>query len=636
MGLRRVYLILAWFCDRPDAATAVDAGLDRFRRAAAPLIPKSYLRRQFGGRDWGVLVLHAPQTGAYRWPVVAEDGPVAAVSLGLPVGIDTTGGPVGLAQRLLAGEEIHATVVPPFTFIAAERDSRVVIQQDWLGMGRLFTGSAEGITAYCTRPSLVATFLGTPREPDVAGWLSYTASGQFGGDSSPIRGVRLMRPGERVTARPRPAGGWQLTAEIRRNTDDVVADGVAAQERGVEAAVELAAEGMLATAASIYDLYDGDLNIGLSGGKDSRVIAAAFLAAGKPVSFNTNEDIAAEGTTARRLLEIVRDKRGLDPPHRVFRAGRPADVLAQGLYERTERLQSLYDFQFPSSYIERRAVPRQLPAQGSPTISGVGGEIAVGYWYPDDDSTDLDFAVARATAIDHLAATTPPGAMSGEAIAEERARVGAIVDRGAELGVRGQALGDFVYLVERDRRWFSSAYVYGVISPFLSPAVVAASFALTAAEKRRWALHHGVLARFMPEWSHVPFVDAKNAGPSTATAVWDGDGIRVISDLLDTTGGPLTGLVRPDRVRAALEKCVAGATRGRNAVLLRQFTYLAVATRTLQPDAVRKTRPTTYRAMTAKPKKDPALLKAAARRMRFVRRTRVGRWLWSTARRLLR
>ena len=395
LGLRRVYLLLAWFSDRPDAATPVDAGLRRFHRAAAPLIPKSYVRRQFGGRDWGVLVLHAPQTGAYRWPVVAEDGPVAAVSLGLPVGIDTTGGPVGLAKRLLAGEEIHATVVPPFTFIAAERDARVAIQQDWLGMGRLFTGNADGITAYCTRPSLVATFLGGTREPDVEGWLSYTASGQFGGDTSPIRGVRLMRPGERVTARLRSAGGWHLASEIRRCADDVVADGVAAQGRGLDAAVELAAEGMLATATSIYDLYGGNLNVGLSGGKDSRVIAAAFLAAGKPVEFNTNEDIAAEGTTARHLLDIVRDKRGLNPPHRVFRAGRPADVLAKGLYERTERLQRLYDFQFPSSYIERRAVSRQLPLEGKPTISGVGGEIAVAYWYPDDDGTDLDFAAGR-------------------------------------------------------------------------------------------------------------------------------------------------------------------------------------------------------------------------------------------------
>lgn len=626
---------MAWFADRPEAAQAARTGLRRFDRAAAPLIPPTYLRRQVGGPDWGLLVLHAPESGAYRWSVLAQDGPVTAVSMGLPVGIDTSGGPIGLARRLLAGDEIHATVVPPFTFIAAQGDDRVAIQQDWLGMGRLFTARANGITVYCTRPSLAATVLSGTREPDLEGWLSYTSSGQFGGDSSPIRGVRLMRPGERVTAHRQPAGGWRLTSEIRRCADDIVADGVAAQEHGLQAAVELAAEGMLAAAQGISDLYDGVPDIGLSGGKDSRVIAATFLATGRPVTFNTNEDHANEGVTARHLIDIVRDKRGLDPVHRCFRAGKPADVLAHGLFERTERLQNQYDFQFPSSYIERRALPRELPGERRPTISGVGGEIAVGYWYPADDSTDLDFAVARQIAIKRLAATTPPASMAREALAAERARVGAIVDHGAELGVRGQALGDYVYLVERDRRWFSSAYLHGIVSPFLSPEVVCASFAMTAADKRGWALHHGLLARFLPEWSQVPFVHGANAGRSTATAVWDGDGIRVMSDLLDTTRGPLTGLVRREAVRAALEKCVEGASAGRNAALLRQFTYLAVATHTLQPDAVRKVRPTTYRALTGQPESVPAVARAVARPMRFVRRTRVGRKVWKAVRRRL-
>jgi hypothetical protein len=40
----------------------------------------------------------------------------------------------------------------------------------------------------CTRPSLVAEFLHGRREPDLDGWPAYTASGQFGGDLSSIRG----------------------------------------------------------------------------------------------------------------------------------------------------------------------------------------------------------------------------------------------------------------------------------------------------------------------------------------------------------------------------------------------------------------------------------------------------------------
>jgi hypothetical protein len=628
-----LYVALAWFAERPDPARIVRAGLERVQAMAAPLIPDYYARHELGGADWGVRVMHSPDPGPYRWPVYAQDERVTAVSLGLPVGLDTTGGPVALAHRLLKGEEIHATVVPPFTLIAVEEDTRFAIQQDWLGMGRLFTGTADGITAFCTRPSLLAAFLWGRRRPDAAGWLAYTASGQFGGDLSPIRGVRLMKPGERVTGHRRTDGGWRLSSEIGRNADDIVADGLAAQHRGAAAAVDLAAEGMLSCASSIVDLYTDEVTIGLSGGKDSRVIAAAFLAAGTPASFETNNDQPAEGETAQRLMSILRERRGLTPQHRVSRAGAPADVLSTGLYERTTRLQDLYDFQFPSSYVERPAMPRSLPLRRSASISGVGGELAVAYWYPPDDSNDHDFDLARRTALQRLSTTTPPAAMAPDASAAERLRVTEIVDRGAAIGLRGQAICDYVYLVERDRRWFSSAYVYGVVSPFLSPAFVAASFALTAADKRRWALHHGLLDRYMPEWAGVPFVHGGNAGQSTAASVWDGDGIRVMSDLLDTTGGPLVDLIRPAAVRKALQACVSGERAAkRNAGLLRQFTYLAVATHTLEPDAVRDIRPTTYLRMT---KPVHPRLRSAARPFRFVRKSRLGRRLWSSARDVL-
>ena len=628
-----MYVALAWFADRPDAADAAVSGMERFLAAAAPLIPRSYLRHQIGGADCGVRVLHAPDNGTFRWPVYAADDRVTAVSLGLPVGLDTSGGPTALARRLLAGADVHADVVPPFSLIAVEGGDRFAIQQDWLGMGRLFTATANGITAFCSRPSLLAEFLWGTLEPDVAGWRSYVACGHFGGDSSPIRGVRLLRPGERVTGRRRRDGGWQVTAEIRRSADDIVADGVAAQAHGVDAAVKRAAEGMLATANGIYNLYNGDVTIGLSGGKDSRVIAAAFLAADKPVGFMTNVDAAAEGDTAQTLMRIVRDKRGIDPPHRLFRAGSPSTVLPVGLHERTARLQHLYDFQFPSSYVVRRATSRQLPAERTASISGVGGELAVAYWYPDDPTGDLDREVARATVIDRLNSAVPADTMAPDAFAAEHDRIAAVADRADALGLRGQAITDYVYLIERVRRWYSSAYLYGVVTPFLSPAFVTASFALSAAEKRRWALHHGLLDRFLPEWSGVPFITAVTAGPSTAAVIWDGDGVPTLCDLLDTTGGPLTQTIRPAAVREALAHCVAGASPSkRRPQLLQQFAYLAVATHTLQPDAVRDLPATTYAELIARPRRRHPLVRTATGRLRFVRRTRLGRRVWSAVR----
>jgi len=245
--------------------------------------------------------------------------------------------------------------------------------------------------------------------------------------------------------------------------------------------------------------------------------------------------------------------------------------------------------------------------------------------------------VARKTAVDRLNAAMPAAAMTAESLAAERARIGTILDHAEDLRLPGQAMTDYVYLIERVRRWYTSAYLGGVVTPFLSPAFVSASFALDAAQKRRWALHHGLLDRFRPEWSGVPFVSGARTGRSTATAVWDGDGVQAVSDLLDTTGGPLTASVRPAAVRDALAECVAGAPPARRqAALLEQFAYLAVATHTLRPDAVRATPPATYTKLSTPPKPVPAAVRAAVRRLRSVRRSRPARRAWSAIRRRLR
>jgi hypothetical protein len=55
--------------------TAKEVGIlmETFTTAAAPLVPDSYVHRQIGDCDCGVRVLHAPDRGAYRWPVFAQD-----------------------------------------------------------------------------------------------------------------------------------------------------------------------------------------------------------------------------------------------------------------------------------------------------------------------------------------------------------------------------------------------------------------------------------------------------------------------------------------------------------------------------------------------------------------------------------
>ncbi|MEV0716891.1 hypothetical protein [Asanoa sp. NPDC050611] len=618
-----MFVSLIWLSERPLSAETMAARHERFTTGASAVVPESYVSHEFGDGDWGVTVLHCADQGAYRWPTVAAEGPLIAVSLGLPVGLDATGGPVALARRLLAGEDWHTDVVPPFGLIAIETGRRVTVQQDWLGMCRLFTGSADGVTAMCTRPSLLAAFLHGAAEPDLDGWASFTVCGHFGGEFSPFRGARQLRPGERVTARRRGAGGgWRVSSEPRPAVDDVVAAGFAARQRPVRESLDAAAEAVKRTAASIHELYDDQIVLGLSGGKDSRLLAASLVAAGRLPRFATNEDTRAEGEVARQLVQLLREKRGLAPEHTFHQVGAPANVLTVGLAERTRRLQRQYDYQFPSSYTARPAQRERLPDRPrAATFTGAAGELATGYWYPPAASDVAPDQVA----VSRLLGAVPPAVAAPAAQSAERRRVTALVEHAKDLGLHDLHLIDYIYLVERVRRWYTSAYTTGMVTPFVSPGFVAATFALTAAQKRDRTMHTGLIRRLVPEWSDIPFVSVGTGG-STATRLWHGDGIEVIADLLDTAHGPITELVRRDRVVHALAKAAHGGEPDRRT--LQQFTYLAVASEQLEPGTTRPRTSATYAAVTA-PRPQPAAGwrpdPRLVARLRWVKKTRLGR-----------
>lgn len=623
-----MYVMLAWFACQGISDQARREAQLRFDNGVAEVVPDNYRRHDFGSGDWGVTALHPAGGSAYRWPMVETEGPLTAVSLGLPVGLDVSGGPVSLARRLLDGEDVHRAVVPPFGLMALDERGTVAIQQDWLGMCRIFTGTFGGVTAFCNRPSLLAAFLHGDVRPDLDGWASYTLSGNFGGDRSPVAGVRLLAPGERVTVR-RAGHGWEPARQIRYATDDLVAEAKAAEEQPLAESLDRAADAVVSTVASIHRLYDDEITLGLSGGKDSRLIAAAMIAAGRTPRFLTNEDTPAEGEVARQLVQILRDKRGLRPEHQLQLAGAPADVLTTGLRDRGRRLQRMYDYQFPSSYLVRPAVSDRLVDRYQPaTVTGAAGELATGYWYP---AAGTEGASSPDKALDHLLSAVPADVAADAVVTAERARVGALLDHGRDLGLHDLRLIDYLYLVERVRRWYTSAYAVGMVTPFLAPGFVAATFALTPEQKRDRLLHNGLIERLVPEWAGVPFVSV-STGRSTATRIWDGDGLRTIADLLDTAHGPLTELVRRPAVEEALH---TAARRGRpNPRTLQQFTWLALASHELEPAAVRPSTGATYARIAPPPAPRQPARGVLGHGLRWIKRAPLGNRLVAVVRRV--
>ncbi|WP_155373257.1 asparagine synthetase B family protein [Catellatospora vulcania] len=559
---------------------------ERVDAALAPVVPESYVRHRCAGDGWGVLAGHSADWSSWRWPLVAQDGDVTAVSFGVPVGADVSGGPTRMAGRLLAGEDVHAPVVPPFGLLAV-RDGRAELQQDWLGMCRIFVGRTDDFVVFASRPGVVARALGIPLAPDLDGWSSYVSAGHFAGDSSPYAGVRLMEPGARLSAARRPGGGWDVTHRQGFSVDDLMRRAVAAQaECSFDDLLELAGTGLGTAATSLAALYDGPLRLALSGGKDSRVIAAATIGAGLVPAFNTNIDTRAEGETASRLTGILREKLGVEIEHRLAASSPVGRVTETDLTERVRRLQAEYDYQYPSTYSIRPARSGRLVEQVSVALSGAGGELAVGNWYPPEFTGDCSRATADELIRRKLLATaTPLGAVHPDVRERERARLLTITDRAEAAGLTGLKLCDYAYLMERMRRWATLAYGLSR-SMFLAPDFVVAAFALDPQLKPKRTLHHGLIRRYVPEWADVPFVSI-NTGPSTVTRIWDGTGLASVHGLLDTVHGDLQRLIRREVVADTVLACAVGRVGTPQEKVLQQYAALAVACGAFEPDGVR-------------------------------------------------
>ncbi|HEX5741590.1 MAG TPA: hypothetical protein VFY17_08580, partial [Pilimelia sp.] len=265
-------VFLAWFDQRPGPARAAEHGLRRarFAVAAAGLTPAGYRRHDSGGADWGLAVRHAPDPG--RWPVYAAGDGLTAVSLGLPVGLDTTGGALGVARRLLAGADLAAEAVPPFGMLVHASAGCVLVAQDWLGMCRIYTATHDGVVAFGNRASLLAAFLHGAPAPDTDGWESCAAGGVFGGDTAPVRGVRLLGPAARVRLRRTPHG-WRAAWRAGRGVDNLVQAGLS--RRGdPDRAVAVAADGLAAAVTAAATLCGDGLTFTWGADPHDRVVAA--------------------------------------------------------------------------------------------------------------------------------------------------------------------------------------------------------------------------------------------------------------------------------------------------------------------------------------------------------------------------
>ncbi len=492
-----------------------------------------------------------------RWPHFAEDSELAVATAHVPGGwsrlvdVDPAQAPIALAAAVRDDPTaaILALSSPLAVAVLDRRSGALVVANDAIGAARAFTLTAGDLTVWSNRPGALVIFAGVDPAADEAGWRLLAGAGWLLGQASPIAGVSRLGPGTLCRADPDGAVSATATDAVR----SLVGPGVPWRELA-----EPAAEEMVAQAREVASLWPERAQVDLSGGQDSRAIAAATIAAGIDARYVTSNITPGEARVAKQLMERLKDP----PDHHVRRRKQGSATAGTPLLERAEHLHLLHDgVRHAQKLRGKMTLPRPRPE--APRFSGHGGEIAHGIYYKTaGDIRRLRLRPKRVKErLMRLFSQGHEGALPAATEAAREALERTLED-GRAHGLKGPELLDWFYLMDRfaHRQGLSTDSERTVL--FATPGFVRAAFAMSPRDRLGGGLPRELAVRFVPEWAGVGYFQA-TAGQlarSKRERLWDIPGDAAVVEEVLAAGGPWTELW--DRAVAVREWRELRAGRG--------------------------------------------------------------------------
>ncbi len=545
---------IAWTA--APGADAPEAGgrLELVRRHYAQLVDYPLATQDAGAGRAGVAVVGDAEP-ACSWPHFAHDGHHAIATAYVPTGWERITGPgeiaeapLALARSLASGPEAASRRLnaPAATAVLDLSAERLVVANDALGAARAYEAEAGGVRAWSNRPGGLVIFLGMEARADARAWRVLAAASWFLGDTAPIQGMRRL-PGGTVI-RCGPDG-------IEEHRTEALAGWVAPGGDLVELA-GLATEDALAQAHTAPRIWPGEASVDLSGGRDSRVAAAAVIAAGTPARFRTSDATPGEADVARALIAAAPGEHA----HDVSRTEPGSATPRTRLLERAANLHLLHDgVRHPQKLRGKMTLPRPRPRRA--TFAGHGGEIAHGFFYKD--KRQLKKISRRAKRVPERIMRFFTKGHEGarpEAYDEAEALVARSLDGGKAAGLRGPVLLDWFYLTERFAHRSGLATDSERISVFATPGFIRASFALAPEDRLTDRLHLELIERLVPEWAGQAFFEApaRKTPRIRRERLWEIERDAAVFEEILAGGGGWSEVYRPDEAKAAWRELRAG------------------------------------------------------------------------------
>ncbi len=511
-----------------SAAPLDDGRVERWASAAERALPSlvgpaaGMVRTATGGRHVLLVAWTDPTNVPATWSQIEPTPRGLALNDGFPIGYECAGlatpSATAIADALARDPALVESMHSPYANVAV-LDGTLRIAIDALGFAKVYRARAGTLTVWASRPSLAALFTYGSVSLSIEGWTTALSQERFLDDTSAVAGVTVEPPYTTVRADDAPR-------------DPVISRGDAVGRLFGHHVEPAALPGQVEDALaqfhrSLTTLGGSRIRIALSGGRDSRVVAATAHRYGRIDEFFTSTPPALDMEVAAQLVErlepripwVTKDK-GNETTLRHEQA------LAEGLTA-SDLWQQLADFQmYADGEGETPPLRDVLPRYpfDEVTLFGIGGEFARTFLYrapdlarPDERTAEFWSGLGTGPSFVNAAARQAvlrPRALALRASLEERS-------------VTGLAQLDWFYLFERMRRLKNRIGNTANIRVYFRFDFARVAHGQTPEERVATTYYRDVVRHTLPAWADVPYSHELKAGRlqdatdrPQATAFW--------------------------------------------------------------------------------------------------------------------
>jgi hypothetical protein len=378
-------------------------------------------------------------------------------------------------------------VNPPFCYFHQNRiNDSFFCANDFLGVGRLYYFAGNKCAIFSS--SLVALCLALPKDPEenLEYWNGYFTTGGGLGKLTNIKDVFLAPPGSKLT---------YISGEIKiydTHSYKKLLNLKKAGELHVKSPIKKSIE--IIRLASPY--LENNLKLGVSGGRDSRLIAALLLKEGIKFSAYTQTPPALEATVAKKLFDVL--PQNIKWTERNGGLAREAknsqSILGRGI--------SWASFNSGESWstLLKGISPHQSNVSEKIELTGFAGEIARGHYYTSSD-IDVNFKLRILSFLNSY--------LKNREIIPNQIKINTVEKIKADMfdamvdGIDGLYVLDYFFALNRIRRQYP--IFYNNLAPLFTPEMAIETFFLKPRDK----LHASYIVKqtnnLVPEWSSIPY-----------------------------------------------------------------------------------------------------------------------------------